>query len=237
MSSRRSRSCTATIGIDLGDKSSRVCVLGADGKIVEEASVKTSLDALRRAFTGRPPCRVIIETGTHSPWVSRLLSDLGHEVVVANARRVDLITRSQRKTDRGDAEWLARLGRVDPDLLSPIHHRGERAQADRSLIKARDVLVATRTQLINHARGTVKAFGQRLPRCGLVCFAKKAADHIPEPLRPALMPMLELIAAVHRQIVAFEKELRTLCADDVAEPLFHAPLAAEYPAAGRDAQP
>ena len=206
-----------TIGIDLGDRTSRLCVLGEDGQIEEEASIRTSPKGIAQYFEHRRPSRVIIEVGTHSPWISRQLSELGHQVIVANARRVHLITRSQRKTDRADAEWLARLGRADPELLSPVQHRSEQAQTDRALIKARDTLVATRTQLINHVRGTVKSFGHRLPKCGSVCFANKAREHLPEPLRPVLTPMLELIATVHRQIRAFEKQLRALCQDRYPE--------------------
>jgi transposase len=98
-----------------------------------------------------------MEVGTHSPWVSRLLTALGHEVVVANPRRVRLIAESDHKHDRADAEQLARLGRLDPQLLSPIQHRGIEAQEDLALLRSRDSLVAARTTLINHVRGVVKS--------------------------------------------------------------------------------
>jgi transposase len=94
--------------------------------------------------------RIAIETGTHSPWVSRLLEECGHEVLVANARKLRLIYANKRKTDEVDAENLARLARVDPKLLYPLKHRGEASQAHLALIRSRQALVGSRTQLVNH---------------------------------------------------------------------------------------
>lgn len=102
--------------------------------------------------------------GTYSPWVSRLLEKLGHEVVVANARKVRLIYESDSKNDRLDARMLARPGHVDVNLLAPIRHRGAETHADLAVIRVRDCLVAARTQLINAVRGMVKSVGGRLPK-------------------------------------------------------------------------
>jgi len=113
-----------TIGLDLGDRWSRYCVLDQNGVIVEEDRVRTSVAALEQRFRDEPTVRIALEAGTHSPWVSRLLESLGCEVIVANARKVRLIYESDRKNDRLDARMLARLGRMDPSLLAPIHHRG-----------------------------------------------------------------------------------------------------------------
>ena len=52
--------------------------------------------------------------------VSRLLTALGHEVIVGHAQKVRLITKSRRKDDRLDARTLARLARIDPELLSRV---------------------------------------------------------------------------------------------------------------------
>src|SRR6202049_1495739 len=106
-----------------------------------------------------------MEGGTHSPWVSRLLGSLGHEVIVANARQVKLISASSRKSDRLDAQTLARLARMDPELLRPIRHRSEKAQGHLMQVRVRSALVETRTGLINTARGLAKAMGERLPAC------------------------------------------------------------------------
>ncbi len=140
-----------TIGLDLGDRSSFYCVLNESGEVILEERVTTSPEAMRKIFEKMPRSRM--ETGTHSPWVSRLLFDLGHEAIVAHARNVRLIGESRRKDDRLDAQALARLARIDPQLLSPIQHRSAQAQADLSVIRARYALVRSRTALVCAARG------------------------------------------------------------------------------------
>src|SRR5436190_1086768 len=132
------------MGIDVGDRKSRICVLDAGGSVVEEATLQTTPESFERRFSGAPRCRIAIEAGTHSPWLERLLKECGQDVLVANPRKLRLIYENESKDDRVDAEYLARLARLDPKLLSPIEHRGERAQADRELLRARDVLVGSR---------------------------------------------------------------------------------------------
>ena len=140
-----------TAGLDLGDKYSYLCLLDTDGgEVIEEGRVRTTPEALRRRFASEPSLRIAIEAGTHSPWVSRLLEECGHEVLVANARKLRLIYANRRKTDEVDAENLARLARVDPKLLYPLKHRGEESQAHMAVIRSRQALVDCRTQLVNH---------------------------------------------------------------------------------------
>src|SRR5271163_4393062 len=127
-----------TIGLDLGDRSSWYCVLDEVGEVVLERRVSTTPKAMREVFGGMPRSRIALETGMHSPWVSRLLSELGHEVIVAHARNVRLIGESRRKDDRFDARTLARLARIDPRLLCPVRHRSAKARADLTVIRARD---------------------------------------------------------------------------------------------------
>ncbi|HEY3115347.1 MAG TPA: transposase [Chloroflexota bacterium] len=134
-----------TVGLDLSDTTSRYCVLDAQGQVVGTGRVRTTPAALEREGARWPLSRVVLEVGTHSPWVSRLLVQLGHEVLVANARQLRLIYASERKSDRVDAETLARLGRLDPALLKPIRHRGVEAQVDLAQLRARDCLVRART--------------------------------------------------------------------------------------------
>src|SRR6202167_2779101 len=134
-----------TIGLDLGDRSSWYCVLDESGKVVLEQKLGTSPKALKEVFGGMPRSRIALETGTHSPWVSRVLSELGHEVIVAHARNVRLIGESRQKDDRLDARTLARLARIDPQLLAPVRHRSAQAQSHLMVIRARAVLVRART--------------------------------------------------------------------------------------------
>ena len=154
-----------TIGMDLGDKTSRYCVLNEAGEVVEEGSVAITKKGMAQVFGALRRSRMGMEVGTHSPWVSRLLQSFGREMIVANARQVKLISQSSRKDDRLDAQTLARLARVDPQLLRPIRHRSEEAQKDLMEMRVRASLVEARTALVNSARGLAKALGERLPKC------------------------------------------------------------------------
>src|SRR5215213_9946583 len=185
-----------TAGLDIGDKYSYLCLIDQQsGEVVEEGRLRTTPEALRRRFASeQPPMRIAMEAGTHSPWVSRVLKECGHEVLVANARKLRLIYANKRKTDEVDAENLARLTRLDPKLLYPLKHRGEDSQTHMALIRSRQALVGARTQLVNHVRGAVKSFGARLPKCPARSFHKRAPGHIPEALLPALGPVLEQMA-------------------------------------------
>jgi transposase len=192
-----------TVGVDLGDRYSYLCFLDTEsGEVIEEGRLRTTPEALKRRFFSERPLRVAIEAGTHSPWVSRLLEECGHEVLVANPRKVRLIYASKRKTDELDAESLARLARLDPKLLYPLNHRGEDSQAHLAIIRSRQALIATRTQLIDHVRGAVKSFGARLPKCVARSFHRKAPEHLPEELVVALGPILETIGSLTRSASA-----------------------------------
>jgi transposase len=172
---------------------------------MEEGRLPTSPEAFRRRFSSEGPMRIAIEAGTHSPWASRVLEECGHEVLVANARKTRLIYANKQKTDKIDAENLARLARVDPKLLYPLKHRGEDSQAHMALIRSRQALVGCRTQLVNHVRGAVKSFGGRLPKGPAVSFHNKAVEHIPQALWPALGPILETIASLTERIRDYER--------------------------------
>ena len=202
---------SVTVGIDLGDRHSHLCVLDTKGgEVLEEDRLQTTPRALEKRFAGRERMRVVIEAGTHSPWASRLLERCGHEVVVANARKLGLIYAGGRKNDRLDAENLARLARLDPRLLSPIEHRGEASQAHLALVRSREALVAARTKLVNHVRGVVKSFGARLPSCSARTFHTKVREHVPEALAPAVEPLLETIASLTARIRGYERALEAL---------------------------
>ncbi len=198
-----------TVGVDLGDRWSRYCVLDAKGQILEEDTIATTGQAFRKLFGDRSAARVVIEVGTHSPWVQRLVQELGHETITANPRYVRLIYSSRNKNDRLDAERLARLARVDTKLLHPIQHRGGTTQADRALLRSRNELVECRTKLVNHARGIVKSIGGRLPSCSTTCFHKRVRSDVPDELKPALTPVLDTIAVLTKKIQAPRKQRRS----------------------------
>jgi transposase len=207
-----------TAGLDLGDKYSYLCLIDqGSGEVIEEGRLRTTPEALRRRFSSEQPLRVAIEAGTHSPWVSRVLEECGHEVLVANPRKVRLIYSNKSKTDQIDAENLARLARVDPKLLYPLKHRGEECQAHLAIIRSREALVSCRTQLVNHVRGTVKSFGHRLPKCPARSFHNKVVEHIPEALWPALGTILETIGLLTQRIREYEDQLETISKEHYPE--------------------
>jgi transposase len=204
---RKSSHGRLTAGLDLGDRTSRYCILDEAGEVASEGSVATTKTGLSAVFGNIPPMRIALEVGTHSPWVSRHLAALGHEVIVANTHKLKLITQSTRKNDRNDAERLARLARVDPKLLSPIRHRGAQAQADLAVIRARAAMVKARTELINAARGLVKPMGERLRKCdaGQVD-ANLGADLSPATLA-VVQPILEAIDTITEKIRVYDEQI------------------------------
>jgi transposase len=196
-----------TVGLDLGDRSARYCILDEAGEIVSESQLPMTKAGLSSLLAQMPPSRVALEVGTHSPWVSRHIAGLGHEVIVANPHKVKLITQSVRKNDRIDARQLARLARVDPQLLSPIRHRGEAAQADLAVIRARAQLLEARTALINCARGTAKPMGERLQKCDADQVKESLADGLSEALQDVIRPLLKSVEAISEQIAAYDKKI------------------------------
>jgi transposase len=206
-----------TIGLDLSDRWTHVCVLDAGGECLGRRRVATRQAALEEACRRYAGARVVLEVGPHSPWLSRLLQGLGHEVVVANPRRVKLIGRADRKTDRIDAETLARLGRMDPGLLHPIVHRGEAAQKDLALLRVRDGLVRARTKLIQRARGLAKALGARLPSSTAAGFAKRVREAGAGELFPGMEELLAMIEQLTASIRRLEHEVERLGAERYPE--------------------
>lgn len=199
---------TETIGCDIGDRESEICILNFRGK-KQEARVKTTRAAMG-AFFSRPPAHVVIEVGAHSRWMGELLKKLGHRVTIANPRRLQLISKSDSKSDRTDAELLARLGKADVELLSPVKHRSEQAQAELAVAKARDLLVGTRTKLVNHVRGVVKSFGERLPRCAAESFVRKTQVLIPQALKLALDPVYNVLQSLEEQIKVHDRTIERI---------------------------
>jgi transposase len=208
--SRKSFQQKLTIGLDLGDRNSWYCGLDEVGHIQLEQRVRTSAKGLGEVFGAMPHSRIALETGTHSPWISRLLREFGHEVIVANARKVRLIGESRKKDDRLDAQTLARLARIDPELLCPVKHRSAQAQADLMMIRARAGLVRARTGLVNTARGLAKSYGERLRGCNVRNMNPEKAEGLSAELQAALEPLLAAIESVSERIAEYNQRIEKL---------------------------
>ncbi len=198
------------IGIDLGDKKSNYCFMDRGEEFLAEDQLPTTLEAFGAYFAAIPRSRIALEVGTHSPWVSNLLESLGHEVHVANPRKMESIQKNKRKNDKKDARTLTRLVRADPELLYPIRHRGIQAREDLILLRARDGLVRARTKLINCVRGLVKSIGGRIPKCTAESFHNQAEGAIPESIRKMLLPIVEQIAALTAQIQKLDRQVEEM---------------------------
>jgi transposase len=203
-----------TIGLDLGDRSSAYCVLNEAGEIVLEHKRATTPEAMKQVFGSLPRCRIAMETGMHSPSVSRLLTALGHEVIVGHAQKVRLITKSRRKDDRLDARTLAR---IDPELLSPVKHRSAPAQLHLTEIRARAVLVSARTALVNAARGLVKSYGERLRKCGTQQFRRETTSGLSTGLREALEPLLREVESLNERIREYDRRIEKMAKEKYPE--------------------
>ena len=196
-----------TLGLDLGDRAHHVCVLDAAGQIVREASLPNTRPALQQLLADFPRATVAMEAGTHSPWLSRYLTDLGAKVLVANPRKLHAISRNERKCDRRDAQMLARLARVDPALLHPIQHGTAQAQHDLLGLKLRDALVRTRVNLINAVRFTLKSLGHPVRHPSSASFHKTVRADIPTDCLPVVQPLLTVLAHITEQIKGLERDL------------------------------
>jgi transposase len=206
-----------SVGLDIGDNTSRYLVVDSEGVVKTERGVPTTKKGLSQAFASMVPSRIAMEVGTHSPWVSRLLQSFGHEVIVANARRVRLIGQSSRKNDKQDAKLLARLARVDPSLLCPIQHRGEQAQEHLAMIKARAALVEGRTALVNTARGLTKSFGERLGKCDADQMGVGKLAGMPAGLQAVLEPLLVTVETMTENIQGYDKQLAEIAREHYPE--------------------
>lgn len=207
MTKTSSMASIAAVGLDVGDRFTYLCAVDERGEVVNEPRLKTRPEDLSAYFAGKPRCVVILEVGTHSPWISRLIERLGQEVIVANSRRVRVIAESDRKSDRIDARMLAELGRTRSKLLKTVKHRSEQTQADLTQLRSRELLVRMRTKLVNRLRGTLKTVGIEPPRCDASCFHRRVRTHIPVQLMDALKPLADLASFVETEIRALDRKL------------------------------
>lgn len=198
------------IGIDLGDKFHRYCVLDPNGEVLAEESLPNTRPCLEELCDRFPGALMVMEAGTHSPWISRVVDASGCEAFVVNPRNLRAIWASQNKNDQADARKLALLYRGEPRLLPRVVHRGEQAQVDLAVLRSRTVLMNARKRLITSIRSQVKTFGERLPSCSVECFVNRTFELIPPALRPALEPLYTSLEVMSEQIKTFDREIERM---------------------------
>ena len=206
-----------TVGLDVGDKRTQFEAIDGARQTVRSGSFATSRAELEKTLEPFPGAKVILEAGSQSPWMSRVLRGQGFEVQVADPRRVQLISKDPRKSDRRDASMLARMGAAMPELLGDVHHRGEQAHSHLAIVRVRDLLVRMRAKAVQQVRGICKSFGLRLPSASTSGFSSKIELLVPELLKPALAPLLELANDLTRRVRAFDKLLAQVAKEHYPE--------------------
>lgn len=201
-----------TIGIDLGDREHRICVLNQLGAIEREYTIVNTREAFEFLVSQYPDARFVMEVGTHSPWISALLAGMNCEVIVGNARKLKAISAHERKCDELDARTLARIGRMDLNLLYPVKHVSQNALKDRLVISSRENLVSKRKELIQSIRGSVKTFGKRIDGGSPPTFPAAARIILSEEpeILATLEPTLLAIEQMNQSIKELDKKIEQL---------------------------
>ena len=196
------------IGVDLGDKKHHVCVTDKDGNILCEKTIANNHKQLGQFAHEYRGALFAIEVGTHSPWISRLIEASGCTCLVANARKLRAIYQNDRKCDEYDARMLAKLARVDPELLSPIQHGSEARQLHRLSITLRDSLVRQRVNIISTIRFSLKSLGVRISGCSTSYFASRCREELDgTDLLQTLDTSLDALEGLNSQIKALGKQI------------------------------
>ncbi|MFZ0711377.1 MAG: IS110 family transposase [Terrimicrobiaceae bacterium] len=209
-----------TIGLDLGDRRHTYYVLDGAGKMAREGSLGNTREQLATMARSYPGATVVMEAGTHSPWVSRFLQELGLRVIVANPRKTRAIYQNERKSDRRDAMMLARLARMDPTLLHPVEHGSQEAQQDMLQLKLRDSLVRTRVALINAVRFTLKSLGYSVSNPSSASFHKQVLKEVPESIGGMIAHTVAAIAELTQRIKALDTSISRLGAERYPETIY-----------------
>lgn len=197
-----------TIGWDLHQRESQLCVLDASGTVVREQRITTSLARFAAVIPPLLPARVLLEASTESGWVATALEQLGAEVIVANPRYAPMYaTRSRRvKTDKRDARALAEA--AHRGTYAPTHRVSATQRAVRELLTARDAVVRNRTRVILVVRALLRSHGLRLASgTSATLGARVAALDLPPALAPILQPLLTLLPHCSTQIAALDVQL------------------------------
>ncbi len=203
------------LGIDVHSKYSEVCGISQEGEVTVRRRISTTETSIRGFFGSRERAQVTLESGPVTPWVYRLLCDLGHAVTVVNPRRVRLIAESTLKTDGIDAEVLARLSRLDLGFLRPVYQRSPEAQELRTRLRVRSALVKSRTSLINAVRGTLRAQGYRMPSCAAKIFmVRYESMGFDSGVSEALAPLVSTIGELSDRICELENDLKAQASTD-----------------------
>lgn len=206
--------CT-TIGADVSDRTTKICVMtkaeGGERRIVVEttcATTKAGFEEALSKFDRSWP--VVFETGTHCRWMDRLFKEMGFKTIVGNPGKIPSITKSNTKNDRNDARELARLAIADPAMLHPVFLRDEVYQQMLRFHHARNMLISQRTQTINQIRGFAKSMGHRIECSSTEKFHELSKADWPRELEECAWPLMGVLKTVNLKIKAYDRLIERL---------------------------
>lgn len=202
------------VGFDVSQKTIEIfCVCGekTSNGSVKIANNKSAIQGFLQNFKKPRQVCVVMETGTHSAWLSRFIGNLGFEALVAHARDLALIYAADKKNDALDAEKLARLAQADRKLLHPIEHMDEERQKDLIILKSRALLVKQRTQTVNSIRGHMRSLGLDDSELTIKNMKKKALPGLPKEVQSLLAPLIQHLSYLNMGIEDFDRKIAQLC--------------------------
>ena len=202
------------IGFDVSQKTIKVFAVCGNQACQKAETIRNSrqsiADFLKTCFPEAFRTCVVMETGTHALWMSRLVEAMGYETIVAHARDLQLIYATEKKNDAIDAERLAKLAQYDRKLLHPVRLMDEARQRDFAVMKARDTLVRQRTTIVNTVRGLLRSFGEDDAEL-TVRNMKDAAKTMPPDMLDIVKPLLDQLKTIDEGIKKYDRKIERLC--------------------------
>ena len=203
-----------TIGVDVSDKTSKICVMTKDGgkrRVIVETTCPTTRGGFSECFSKFDRAwPVVFETGAHCRWMKAHFESMGFKAIVANPAEVKLITESNAKSDRSDARKLARIALADIELLKPVRLRDEKHQHMLRLHEARQLLMRFRSSMICQMRSFAKSCGFRLPDCATEWFHEIDKSKWTDDYEQTVWPVLHVIETVNQKIAAYDTMIEKL---------------------------
>lgn len=203
------------VGFDVSEKKIATFAICGEKTSKDNPEISNDPEAIKQFLKIFPDPKnvcVVMETGTHSLWMSELIRKLGFEVIVAHARDLALIYGTDKKNDKLDAEKLARLAQADKKLLHPVEHMTMERRTDLMVVKSRDLVVRQRVQTINAIRGFLRSCGCKMIEAGYTADSiKKCCSALPAEVKPAIIPLLQHICYCDRIIKDYDRQIRKLC--------------------------
>lgn len=214
-------------GLDVSVKTTAICVLDENGRVLLETTVDSAPDAIAERLRefDQPLERIGLEAGPLSQWIYGGLVDIGLAAICVETRHMHAALSARiNKTDRNDARGIAQMMRVG--LFKAVHVKTPASQHRRLLLTSRKLLQRKIYDIENDLRGSLRNFGLKVGVVGAVKFEDRirelVADH---PVVAAIVgPLLEARAVLRVQFAKLHRMLLDLVrSDPICRRLMSAP--------------